>query len=342
MYKYWTKEEDEFLIKNYPKYGIKYCIKHLNKTESQIVSRAQKFQIKVEFSSIRPSKDSQIAILIPWEQFDKLPYKTMIPFECVGCCQVHYREKRDIYMNIKNNQKYIFCSRDCNNIINKARAYAGLMPHYGNFYKSKPCEQLKTWLKEKGVPFQEEVQVLKHLGYNYYVDILFEEFGTIIEINGKQHYNQKGNLIPYYRKRHKLLAENGWRVIEIPSNEIYTKGFLDNLLKIIYDKNAPLNYNLEYKNFIPKIYYCKCGKKMDRESKLCRKCWFKKKKRDCPIGKEEFHYLMWNYGYHEIINKFNVSFYTVRRWAKEFNFSSYPNRTYWNSMNNKGIIDYQI
>ena len=37
----WTSEELEFLKKNYPKYGVNYCINELGYTKSKIKNKTQ-------------------------------------------------------------------------------------------------------------------------------------------------------------------------------------------------------------------------------------------------------------------------------------------------------------
>lgn len=49
--KLWTLEEIEWLKLNYPKFGKKYCIKYLNKTESSIRGKASKLHLKQDRSS---------------------------------------------------------------------------------------------------------------------------------------------------------------------------------------------------------------------------------------------------------------------------------------------------
>ncbi len=41
----WNKEDDDFLINNYPKYGVKYCMLQLNRTKRAIELRARKLKL---------------------------------------------------------------------------------------------------------------------------------------------------------------------------------------------------------------------------------------------------------------------------------------------------------
>lgn len=90
--------------------------------------------------------------------------------------------------------------------------------------KSKPCEEFKKFLKDRGYSFLEEVSVVENR--NYSVDICFPNLMLILEINGNQHYDlTKGCLKPYYQERHDIITSLGWEVVEIPYNQSYNKEF---------------------------------------------------------------------------------------------------------------------
>ena len=42
----WAPEEEEYLIKNYAKYGAKECVKFLGRTEDAVMSKARELGIK--------------------------------------------------------------------------------------------------------------------------------------------------------------------------------------------------------------------------------------------------------------------------------------------------------
>lgn len=50
---------------------------------------------------------------------------------------------------------------------------------------------------------------------HYSIDIAFPDIKLGIEINGNQHYDRKGNLLPYYQERHDLITQAGWKLIEL-------------------------------------------------------------------------------------------------------------------------------
>jgi len=121
-----------------------------------------------------------------------------------------------------------------------------------NKHISIPCEKLKQELRNKNIEFKEEIKVLLHLGYLYSADIVFEQYGVIIEVNGKQHYSdwKKKILAPNYQKRHNLLVENGWRVFEIPSNEALCFNFWNEIFPQIFNKTT--EPSMEYKDYLNK------------------------------------------------------------------------------------------
>ena len=100
-------------------------------------------------------------------------------------------------------------------------------------FVSIPCEQLKTYLRDIGISFEEEVIVSNER--NYSVDILIPSKNLIIEVNGNQHYNKAGKLKPYYQDRHDHISSLGWKVLEVH----YTMAFNHNLIKrIIEEENV--------------------------------------------------------------------------------------------------------
>jgi very-short-patch-repair endonuclease len=78
---------------------------------------------------------------------------------------------------------------------------------------SKPCEALKEYLRKAGICFEEEVIVSTEK--NYSVDILIRDKNLILEINGNQHYDKEGRLLPYYQERHDHIKEIGWNIYEL-------------------------------------------------------------------------------------------------------------------------------
>lgn len=94
-------------------------------------------------------------------------------------------------------------------------------------FVSKPCEHLKSILKQRGVDFIEEFQ--SGNGRNYSIDILIRNIA--IEVNGNQHYSKDGNLKPYYIERENFLKSIGYDVINVHYSKVFDDLFVNNLVR---------------------------------------------------------------------------------------------------------------
>ena len=74
-------------------------------------------------------------------------------------------------------------------------------------------------MSKRNVLFTEEHQPLLHIDRFFSIDISFPDQKLGFEINGRQHYDDKGNLLPYYQNRHDLITNDGWILHELS----YTK-----------------------------------------------------------------------------------------------------------------------
>lgn len=99
----------------------------------------------------------------------------------------------------------------------------GLKPFYNKAQQKSSwlCETVKQQLKEKGIVFVEEFMPLKEQGRYFSIDIAIPERKIAFEINGRQHYDAKWNLLPYYQNRHNLIEAQGWKVHEIKYDKNY-------------------------------------------------------------------------------------------------------------------------
>lgn len=120
-------------------------------------------------------------------------------------------------------------------------------------FKSKPCEELKQWLRDKKIDFEEEVQVVP--GRHYSVDIVFPKVMLIVEVNGYQHYNTDTmELAPYYQKRHNEMEALGWEVLEVPYNQSYSEEFRMGLCMHIDAKQSSKQSNVSSNHINPTPY----------------------------------------------------------------------------------------
>jgi len=96
-------------------------------------------------------------------------------------------------------------------------------------FMSVPCEQLKKFLSSVNIEFIEEAIISNDK--NYSVDILLPSKKLIIEVNGNQHYDKNGTLLPYYQSRHDYISSLGWKVLEIHYTLSYNHEYILNLIQ---------------------------------------------------------------------------------------------------------------
>lgn len=109
-----------------------------------------------------------------------------------------------------------------------------------NKFISKPCENIKDYLRKNNISFIEEWTPLEDRYYS--IDIAFPDRKVGIEVNGNQHYNRDGSLKPYYQERHDLIVEAGWKLIEVH----YTSTFDHNNIKEIIDLDKQPDYTIYF------------------------------------------------------------------------------------------------
>lgn len=88
-----------------------------------------------------------------------------------------------------------------------------------SYHSSWFCESVKKELIKRNIKFQEEYMPLKNINRFFAIDICLPEEKIGFELNGRQHYDAKGNLLPYYQNRHDLIINNGWDLHEIKYNQ---------------------------------------------------------------------------------------------------------------------------
>jgi very-short-patch-repair endonuclease len=110
---------------------------------------------------------------------------------------------------------------------------------------SAPCEQLKNYLKGVGVELEEEVIVSEES--NYSVDILIPSKNLVIEVNGNQHYDNSGNLKPYYQERHNHISSLGWKILEIHYTMAFHHEFIRKIIEEEHEASKILPFKLKEK-----------------------------------------------------------------------------------------------
>ncbi len=204
----------------------------------------------------------------------------MIEFKCQYCglvkeyskvCYFHFHENRcnenpnkKIYKHTEEQKKHLSEVRK-----KFLQEHPDMHPwKRSSKFKSKPCEELKQWLRNHNINFEEEVSVVP--GRNYSVDIAFPKAMLIVEVNGNQHYDlDKMELLPYYQKRHEEIEALGWEVLEVPYNQAYSEEFRMGLCRQLDAKLSSKQYYVS-SNLTSPIPYLKTLAELKKDRLLKR------------------------------------------------------------------------
>lgn len=88
-----------------------------------------------------------------------------------------------------------------------------------NKHTSIPCLNVKNFLNHRNIQYVEEFSPLPDRHFS--IDIAFPHIKVGIEINGNQHYTANGKLKPYYKDRHDLIEQAGWKLIEVHYSQCF-------------------------------------------------------------------------------------------------------------------------
>lgn len=188
-------------------------------------------------------------------------------------------------------------------------------------HKSKPCESVKEYLKTLNMVFVEEY--LPQINDRHFsIDIAFPDRMIALEINGNQHYNSDGSLLPYYQERHDLLESAGWKVYEVHYSccfkfkkwEEFKQTVLDSEIKKDFDYFNYTPRSKRDKSLKSKIYTCSCGQPSASPKGFCMECHRTNLRKDWP-AKETLRDLMSRLPFTKIALMFGVSDNTVKKWA---------------------------
>lgn len=177
---------------------------------------------------------------------------------------------------------------------------------------SEPCEIFKQKLRKNNILFDEEFSPL--IDRFYSIDISFTCIKIGIEINGNQHYNSNGELKKYYKDRKDNIEKEGWKLYDIYYTKVYDDDFCESLINNLQENHNISNLNFNFKLSEKNYNYCKCGKVILKNSKLCNKCnAIKNRKVDRPDNIDLIEEVSKN-GYSLTGRKYNVSPTTIKRW----------------------------
>ena len=96
---------------------------------------------------------------------------------------------------------------------------------------SIPCENFKKYLDSINLKYISEYNVYNETKRNYSIDIAFPDIKLGIEINGNQHYDRNGKLKEYYKNRHIILENLGWKILEIHYTSCFNIESMKNIIQ---------------------------------------------------------------------------------------------------------------
>lgn len=154
-------------------------------------------------------------------------------------CKEKYEGRKREHLKIcpkKRHQGFKWTDEERKNLSEKRKAYLKKHPDEHPWkrntnFKSKPCEHLKTVLKQK-FNFEEEYTDTRW-EHNYSIDIAFLDKKLAIEVNGNQHYTNEGKLNTYFQNRHDYLVEQGWRILEVHYSWCYKEDKIQEIVTAI-------------------------------------------------------------------------------------------------------------
>ena len=163
-------------------------------------------------------------------------------FKKYGICNSQYRKARKIGIllrrSLNGKRKHSKEAREKMSI--KRKEYLSRLGKAAwktsNKQYSKPCAKLKEHLASMNIKFESEEMPLYNKGRYFRIDVAFPDIKFGIEINGRQHYDADGHLLPYYQNRHDLIISEGWELLEIPYHHIFSKIRFDELIDLIKNK----------------------------------------------------------------------------------------------------------
>lgn len=201
-----------------------------------------------------------------------------------------------------------------------------------NKFKSKPCENVKRFLKKKSVNFVEEFSP-EIQGRFFSIDIALPDKMIAIEINGNQHYEKTGELKPYYQSRHDLLEAGGWTVFQVHYSACFNLEKWGEFLNQI--ESLPSTREFDYFNYKPKKKTkenwqnnCECGNLKSSKAKKCITC-IKKINQERVPSKDQLQNLYDSLPMTEIAKLFNVSDTAVKKWLGKMNILTENRRGFW-------------
>lgn len=206
-----------------------------------------------------------------------------------------------------------------------------------NKFKSKPCENVKKFLLENNIEFLPEYPCGIPERY-FSIDIALPDKKIAIEINGRQHYDEYGNLKPYYQERHDLLISSSWQVFEIYYTHCFDFSKWSEFISFLKNQESIEDFDyFGYKVLPTKLSQralkqkCpECGGLKHFSSPVCKKCYVRPTKITWPTV-EEMTKLVFEMPSTKLAEKLGVSDRAIKDFCDKNNIAK-PPRGYWRKL----------
>lgn len=184
---------------------------------------------------------------------------------------------------------------------------------------SKPCEELKVFLRNNNIEFVEEFRCLDN--YNYSIDIAFPDKKLGLEINGNQHYDRDGKLKDYYLKRQELINNDNWHLIQIHYPLCYNTDYRNELIDIILNRKQILEFS--YNTYVPVI------KEKEENKRLKNKIIYEQKQKEYVTEILNSNIDFAKYGWvNDVSLVINQKQQKVNKWMKRFMSDFYDSKCF--------------
>ena len=184
-------------------------------------------------------------------------------------------------------------------------------------FKSIPCENLKKVLSKLNIEFISEYTASDDRHFS--IDVFLPLYKIGIEVNGSQHYDKTGNLLPYYFDRHNFLVSIGIKMYEFHYSLFFNEYKIEKLIKSILN-DKPI-FDFDYQDYLIRklnknFKICECGRKIFKASIKCNHCSGLLRRKvvrpDIDIILDDIKKL----GYRGAGKKYGVSDNAIRKWVK--------------------------
>lgn len=277
----WKDNELSFLRENYIKYGRTYCAEKLNRSKESVQAKAKRLGLKYDRSYIYKSNKFD-EIVKSSKSYSEVCKKLFLP--------TYYgnRQTAKKHIQLKGLDISHFYSGDIGSLGKKIDLENILVENSKYTYTTHLKERLyKEGIKEKVCELCGQDENWKSGKLVHILD----------HINGISNDNRIENLRIVCPNCNSNLVTNGGKNININTNSNF--------------------YIRRIKESISKLYFCECGKKIRKQSKVCLECSQRKQRK--VKDRPSYDQLMQDIretNYTQTGKKYGVSDNTIRKWLK--------------------------